>query len=185
MKALCTSLILILSLGLGACTTPAPLETGYPITYQQKMQAAHHWDVLAADVAQRLSTALSTQDPAGGTQVLNVKGAKCCTIFNYAFHEFLITHLLERGFGVSTVPNVGLPVEYQVQVVTHKERCISRPKADCVTGLTSEVIVNTSVTSGDRYLVRISDVYYISDNNRDQYLAQVAPPTRLMEVVGQ
>ncbi|MEE4380285.1 MAG: hypothetical protein V2J55_22590 [Candidatus Competibacteraceae bacterium] len=186
MKTLCASfLILIVSLGLGACTTPAPLETGYPRTYQQKMQAAHHWEVLATDVAQRLGAALSTQDPSGGKQILNVKGAKCCTVFNWAFHDFLITHLLEQGFGVSSDPNVGLPVEYQVQVVTHKDRCIRRPKVDCVTGLTSEVVVTTSVMSGDRYLVRMSDVYYISDNNSDQYLAQVAPPTRLMEVVGQ
>lgn len=226
MKTFYTSLILIASLGLGACASQVPLATTYPITYQQKMQAAHHWDVLAADVADRLSKALSTQDPSGGKQILNVQGAKCCTVFNYAFHEFLVTRLLEKGFGVSSSPNVGLPVTYQTQVVTHKDRGFIRPTPGLFTGLTAgvlvlrnlaksaspgpaaavglaavgldvgtgyitggvpdnEIIVTTSVMSGDRYLVRISDIYYVNDNNRDQYIAKAAPPTRLMEVVGQ
>ena len=38
---------------LGACA-PVPMPESYPLSYQKKMQAAHHWDLLAMHVAQRL-----------------------------------------------------------------------------------------------------------------------------------
>jgi hypothetical protein len=50
----------------------------------------------------------------------------------------------------------------------------------------NEIIVTTSVMSGDRYVARVRDIYYISDNNVGQYVARGPNPvtTRIMEVVG-
>ena len=50
----------------------------------------------------------------------------------------------------------------------------------------SEIIVTTSVMSSDRYAARLRDIYYISDNNVDQYVAKGPTPvtTRIVEVVG-
>jgi hypothetical protein len=52
----------------------------------------------------------------------------------------------------------------------------------------SEIIVTTSVMNGDRYVSRLRDIYYVSDNNVDQYIAKVPVPapvtTRMVEVVG-
>jgi hypothetical protein len=62
---------------------------------------------------------------------------------------------------------------------------------DVVTGYitdnpNNEIIVTTSVMSGDRYVARVRDIYYISDNNVGQYVARGPDPvtTRIVEVVG-
>ncbi len=62
---------------------------------------------------------------------------------------------------------------------------------DVVTGFitdqpNSEIIVTTSIMSGDRYVTRLRDIYYVSDNNVGQYIAKGPAPvtTRIMEVVG-
>ena len=48
------TLLLLVSMLLVSCTSQIPVPTNYPYTEQQKMQAAHHWDVLAADVVEQL-----------------------------------------------------------------------------------------------------------------------------------
>jgi hypothetical protein len=215
----------ILCLGLGACMSQVPVATTYPVTYQQKMQAAQHWDILAADVANRLHETLNgASNPQGRSMTLHVQRPQYDSSFGEAFHNLLITHLLERGFAMSEDPAAGLPVTYNIQVVTHKDRGFIRPAPGLFTALTgsvlvlrdianhhsgaaatmtgavlldvatgfitdqpnSEIIVTTSVMSGDRYAARLRDIYYVSDNNVDQYLTQGPPPvtTRMMEVVG-
>lgn len=237
MKALYTLPILMVFLGIGACASHVPVPTNYPQTYQQRMLTAHHWNVLADTVAQRLADALIGANPTGETVVLNVQGARCCTTFNQAFHDLLMTHLLQKGFGVTVDPNAGLPVKYQVQVITHEakglapylavptsgagaysgavvaqtpqmgfqdrsafyypDRATPYPHPTGATATAgpgspgmessnaiSEVIVTTSVVNGARLVTRLSDIYYISDGNRDQYLVKAPPATRRFEVTG-
>lgn len=225
--------LLILCLGLGACASQVPVATTYPVSYQRKMQAAEHWDILAADVANRLHDALLAGPVrASGRQcksaiALHVQPPQYNSEFGIAFHNLLITHLLEQGFLVSESPSDGCyEVTYGIQVVTHNDRGFIRPMPGLFTALTgsvlvlratgdnnpataamlgavgldvasgfltdnpnSEIIVTTSVMSGARYLTRLRDIYYISDNNVQQYIAQApAPPppvtTRIMDMVG-
>lgn len=50
----------------------------------------------------------------------------------------------------------------------------------------TELILTTTVTSGDRYLSSKTDVYYIEEDDGSLFAkAPPSPPTRLMEVVGQ
>lgn len=215
----------ILCLGLGACMSQVPIATTYPITFQKKMQAAQHWDVLAADVAIRLRDSLiGSGEPQGRPVALYVQQRQYDSEFGMAFHNLLITHLLEQGFVMSESPSGGLPVNYDIQVVTHNDRGFIRPTPGLFTALTgtvlvlrdvadsqsaaaatmlgavavdvgtgfitdnpnSEIIVTTSVMSGDRYVARLRDIYYVSDNNVDQYIAKGPAPvtTRMVEVVG-
>lgn len=218
--------LVILCLGLGACMSQVPVATTYPITFQKKMQAAQHWDILAADVANRLHDDLiGSGEPQQSRPVaLSVQHPRQDSEFGNAFHSLLITHLLERGFIMSENPAGGLPVSYDIQVVTHNDRGFIRPTPGLFTALTgtvlvlrdisdthsaaaatmagavaldvasgfvtdnpnSEIIVTTSVMSGDRYVARLRDIYYISDNNVDQYIAKGPAPvtTRMVEVVG-
>ncbi len=216
--------LVILCLGLGACVSQVPVATTYPVTFQRKMQAAQHWDVLAADVANRLHDSLvGSGEQQGRPVALYVQQPRYNSDFGEAFHNLLITHLLERGFLVSESPAGGLPLTYDIQVVTHKDRGFIRPMPGLFTALTgsvlvlhatgdsnpataammgavgldvasgfitdnpnSEIIVTTSVMSGDRYVTRLRDIYYISDNNVGQYLAKGPAPvtTRMIEVVG-
>jgi len=202
-----------------------PVATTYPVNFQKKMQAAHHWDVLTADVAKRLrSNLIGSGEPQGRPVALNVQQPRYNSQFGIAFQNLLITHLLEQGFVMSENPSAGLPVSYDIQVVTHKDRGFIRPAPGLFTALTgtvlvlrdvsdthspaaatmlgavaldvasgfvtdtpnSEIIVTTSVMNGDRYVSRMRDIYYVSDNNVDQYIAKGPDPvtTRMMEVVG-
>ncbi len=215
----------ILCLGLGACMSQVPVATTYPVNFQKKMQAAHHWDVLTADVAKRLhDNLIGSGEPQSRPVALNVQQPRYDSQFGVAFHNLLVTHLLEQGFVMSENPAAGLPVSYDVQVVTHKDRGFIRPTPGLFTALTgtvlvlrdtsdtyspaaaamvgavaldvasgfvtdtpnSEIIVTTSVMNGDRYVSRLRDIYYVSDNNVDQYIAKGPAPvtTRMVEVVG-
>lgn len=215
-------LLATLCLGLGACMSQVPVATTYPVTFQKKMQAAQHWDILTEDVANRLYGSLI--GGSGRSVTLHVQQPKYDSGFGEAFHNLLITHLMERGFSITDNPATGLPLTYDVQVVSHNDRGFIRPMpgmftalagsvlvlrevashhtpaaawalgavgADIATGFitdqpNNEIIVTTSVKSGDRYVARLRDIYYISDNNVGQYIASGPPPvtTRMMEVVG-
>lgn len=224
--------LLILCLGLGACASQVPVATTYPVSFQRKMQAAEHWDILAADVANRLRDALlvgplpaSTQQPRYSI-ALHVQPPQYNSEFGVAFHNLLLTHLLEAGFLVSENPTDGCyEVTYGIQVVTHNDRGFIRPMPGLFTALTgsvlvihstadnnpatasmlgalgldvgtgfltdtpnSEIIITTSVMNGARYVTRLRDIYYVSDNNVDQYIAHVPTPapvtTRIVDVVG-
>jgi hypothetical protein len=75
---------------------------------------------------------------------------------------------MDRGFVVTDNPSTGVPVAAQVQVVV----------------LNDEIILTTSVTNGERYVTRLSDIYYIDNTRLGQYIAQAPSATRIMEVVG-
>jgi hypothetical protein len=158
------------------------------MSYQPKIQAAQHWDGVSDSMADRLQTALAPLGADGQPVILSVADTASKTPFDRAFHELLVTRLIQKGFGISRDPNVGLRMECDVQSVKHRERALdgAAPAWDLGAGpaTDSEVIVSASVMSGDRYLARISDIYYIDDNNQGQYLVQ-GPTTRVMEFVDQ
>jgi hypothetical protein len=173
MKALYTSLIVAFSVGLGACAAQVPSVEQRPLSVERKMWLAQHWEEIADQVTQRLATVLAASHSPEKPLVLYVKKPQAASTFNSALHDLLITHLLGQGFGVSDDPSEGLPVAYDVQVITHN---VPQPPPD------TEVLITTSVLSGDRYLARVSDIYFIPNYNLAQYLAQA--PTVAMEVVG-
>jgi hypothetical protein len=199
------------------------MATTYPVTFQKKMQAAQHWDILTEDVANRLRDTLIGSGDQGRPISLYVQQPRYDSRFGEAFHNLLITHLMERGFSITENPASGLPLTYDVQVVSHNDRGFIRPMPGMFTALASsvfvlrsiadesstaawmagavgmdvvtgyitdnpnnEIIVTTSVMSGDRYVARVRDIYYISDNNVGQYVARGPDPvtTRIVEVVG-
>jgi len=181
MKILYASLV-TLCLGLGACTTPMPVETDYPLTYQRKMRSAHHWDVMAHDVANWLQSALI--DPHPGldkgrraqenlpTVTLYLEPPRYDSAAGAGFYDLLTTRLVERGFILTTNPSAGLPVSYDMQVV----------RSGLPETLKYEVIVNVSVMNAEDYLLRYSNVYYVGD--KSQYVAMQRSATRIIEVVG-
>lgn len=178
--------LVVLCLGLGACMSRIPVETSYPLTYQREMLAVHHWDVMAVDVANWLQSLLiGTSDEQGQAQprdarpiILNVQQPRYGSEASDVFHDLLVTQLVNRGFIIGTNPSDGLPVSYDIQVVTEPWMIMETNN--------SEVVINASVMSGDRYLGRFSDVYYIPYINNSLYIAKGPAPvtTRIMEVVG-
>jgi len=60
-KPLAFGFILISTFLLNACShSPVPLAESYPFSKQKRMQAAHHWDILAQHTATRIQASLPT-----------------------------------------------------------------------------------------------------------------------------
>ncbi len=174
--------LLLATLGLNACVSFVPVPQAYPPTFQNKMQAAHHWDVAASSIAQRLKAATSGLE--GGRQLVLYLRRPPQGGFEQAFYDLLVTHLLAQGFGITDNPGAGLLTEYRAQIVPVSEDAFERAIApEHPPFPTHEAIITVAIKRGDRYLTSVNDIYYISDYQYAQYIA--GGPTRFMEVVGQ
>jgi len=127
MKGYTLLTIVLLTLVAGCTYRPIPVATSYPITGQQKMQAAHHWDVLAEHIAGRLKNALDLTFADGAiTPAIYIRLTKEHEEYEFgqAFHSLLRSRLVQRG--VNVVTNTEYPdtliLDYDVQVVHHKDR---------------------------------------------------------------
>lgn len=187
------------------------MPVAFQYTTQQKMQAAHHWDVLANDVANEINSELIKQDFL--EEPVFVKhacgepdncGNGTSTPFDEGFNDLLVTQLV--NFGVPTLveeDETGLVVDYRIQVLYHRKGYLQLAPGTLTT-LTSavivlhnapwkvqtfvsavvndifgtmmvvndkyEVIVSTSIKKDNKYLMRKSDIYYISDPDFWHYL---------------
>ena len=142
-------LVLLVALALAACAkTTAPTDH-FNLT-SPKLEAAHHWQVLAKDVAWRindglirfdmLDTPLSVKPTCGDDN--HVCGKDETSPFNEAFHDLLVTELVTLGVPVR--PRAGddtLVVGYKVQTVRHDAFRLTRPAPGAITALTAAVMV--------------------------------------------
>jgi hypothetical protein len=121
MKALCGVLFVVL---LAACAQ-VPKPATYPYSFQQKMQAAHHWNVLAHEIAGGVTASLR------GGSVSSVEAVYVQSDdrspFGRAFRTFLITELTKQGIAVSGNPNTLLQIDWAVQLVAHGANRINPP----------------------------------------------------------
>lgn len=96
----------------------APIATTYPLTHQQKMQAAHHWDVLAQHQARLIAGNERLRN-----QPIYINGSEgIATPFSEAFDALLTSQLVNLGAHVTTRSNPAIQLRYRVQVVEHKDR---------------------------------------------------------------
>lgn len=130
------------SLALTGCfnvnTSQAPIATTYPYSEQQKMQAAHHWDVLAAHQAEQM---LASDRLSGRTLYIADPGAN--SPFNEAFNSLLTSQLVSRNGNVTLSENNALKVTYKVQVVEHNDRGYTRAPQGAMTALAAGIAVAT------------------------------------------
>ena len=141
------SILLIIFFVAGCTRIPQPASYAY--NEQQKMQASHHWDVLASDVANQVNNQLIRSDYIDkAVFVKNSCGsdAEPCergqtTQFNEAFRDLLVTRLV--GFGVPTSAEkqvADIQIDYKVQVVYHASDRFTIPTGS-LTALTALVLV--------------------------------------------
>ena len=110
----------------------APVATTYDTTKQHKMQAAHHWDVLAEyeteNILQRIkdeSKPIYVEPPAPGA-----------SDFARAYHDMLQEHLVRKCAVVVTKPVFGgVKVSYTTQVLSHNDRGYVAPAPGTYTAL--------------------------------------------------
>lgn len=197
----------------GCAQVPKPAS--YKLTYQQKMQAAQHWDLLAKDVAEKVATAQDGQS-AGAVYVKPVSG-----VFGTTLTSLVKTELVGRGVALASAPDSAATLDIEVQLVEHRAKWPHRYNRtqpgfwtaiatgaryakdmtlnvlipagvglDALSGSATtlthhEVVVTSSLQKDGHYLMRQANMYYINDADRGQY-AQVTPATsKALDVVAQ
>lgn len=145
------SLFLILS-GVILCLVPAcirlPQPQGFFYSEQRKMQAAHHWNVLANDVANRINAELIQQnylDAAVHVRHSCGRSAGCGAgdtfPFDEGFNDLLTTQLVNFGVKTLVKEEDGLIVDYKVQVIQHRANRRQWPQPGMLTALTAGILV--------------------------------------------
>jgi len=130
-KLLLTALLSVFFVGCASKNLDYPRATTFPYSTQQKMQAAAHWNILAANEAKLISSKLSgsplihiscKSSGCGGNSVNN-------SPFAEAYREFLTSHLVNNGASVAIQKESGAyNLEYHVQVITHNDRDVLAPR---------------------------------------------------------
>lgn len=119
-KKICVSILVVL---IGGCSSSqVPYTQNHPVSYQKVARATSHWDILADDVAAQTAAAIGIQ------KAIYVAVPKEATDFNRAFHNFLITRMVNKGIPVSNQKIGAIEVQYEAQVVRHNsERRAYKP----------------------------------------------------------
>jgi len=218
-KCTLTTLLLLASISAISCTTQIPVATNYEYTEQQKMQAAHHWDVLAADVVEQLnqSQKICSDTPIYVVPKFYVPNEEDTTIFTTtkpltptaesdrfvtipfkrAYQNYLISELVNAGYNiVDNADAAVLQMIFDIQLVKHADRPVR--SADVVSkigrvlagsadgayvGIEAsryEVVITTSVKSGEVYVTSHTGTYYV---NTPLWDSNYAMQGKIMEVV--
>ena len=138
----------------GCSRIPEPV--GYEYSTQEKMQAVHHWNVLANHLSSRINNELIRSDflnasvfvkeTCGDDKTPCEKGTT--SEFNEGFRDLLITELVGFGIPVSAVPDSeAITVNYKVQVVRHNTKRLRTVKPGVITSLTTAVAVAQNISS--------------------------------------
>ena len=185
-----------LALGVLACS---PTPVGHPMTAQTTMHTASHWQALAADTAKQITGLRDSaiNEAAGLAEIAGepftepnfaladsvsfyVEPLDPAMPFARAFHELLITNLVQNGANVVLHKEDAYVVHYAVQPVRHDNTDTVNLDAF------SEVMITVSLLDGGKLLMRRSQVYYVDDDEFFQYLATVPPlPISRYDSVGQ
>ncbi|MBM9535846.1 hypothetical protein [Desulfobulbus alkaliphilus] len=112
------------------------------------MQAAHHWNVLANDVASRINSELIRQNYIDTAVYVrhscsapDACGPGDTFPFDEGFNDLLTTQLV--NFGVKTLvrEDDGLIVDYKVQLIQHRANRRQWPQPGVLTALTAGILV--------------------------------------------
>ncbi|MBU2548730.1 MAG: hypothetical protein KKB20_09990 [Proteobacteria bacterium] len=133
---------LVIAAFLLASCSQVPKPTSYPVNFQKKMQAVHHWDVLAAELAVEIKRTLEENAYVGDTPVY-VRTKEPST-FSKVFNPLLEAQLMKHGLRVSETGENALWVDYEILLVKHRSdrQASSRRVTPGVMGLAGAMIIN-------------------------------------------
>ena len=134
-----TSVFAIALIFLCSCSN-VPKPASYPLSFQQKMQAVHHWDVLADDVAKDVKLALQKEkekDPTLRDEQIYLEPCKG-SAFGEVFDTLLITQLVNQKGPTKNESNQkiklttknennSLKLTYGTQIVKHRAKRFTSP----------------------------------------------------------
>lgn len=98
-----------------------PKVAKYPVSYQEKMQSVHHWDVLAADIAKEIKLSLQASVPPGEEKIyLKPHTKNRQSVFSEIFDTLLATQLFRQEIKLTTDEESYVKMKYKTQMVKHK-----------------------------------------------------------------
>jgi len=109
--------LLLLALTLSGCSSPVPVARNFSADMQYKVRSIHHWDIIAADVANQTLSTLH-DDRLMGRDVY-VQRLDQDVPFLHGFRNYLITHLVNGGASAVDSPAGALEINYDTQLVWH------------------------------------------------------------------
>jgi hypothetical protein len=148
MQSFATSILVFFLLC--GCTSRIPEPVSYHYSQQKKMQASAHWEVLAADVANRINNQLILTDNVDkavfvketcGDEAISCQPNETSS-FNEAFRDLLITNLFGYGVPTNSRPDEKtIAIRYKVQIVHHNTDRIRTLQPGILTSLSAAVMV--------------------------------------------
>lgn len=130
--------LLVLALAVSGCASQVPHAERFPPSSQLMPKASKHWETMADDIARQSKSSL--ERVADRSAPVYVARSPEQTVFSRAFHEFLVTRLVQHGIAVSQRPQGAVRLEYQSQLVRHgSERHVYYPGS--ITALTGGLLV--------------------------------------------
>ncbi len=139
-----------------SCKGRIPEPINHEYSTQRKIEAAHHWDVLAYDVANRINQHLLSHDyletPVYVKQTCGDEDRPCgpheTSSFNEAFRDLLITELVNIGVPVAqNGSDETITVHYKVQLVYHRAKRLRTINPGLITSLTTGIMVLRNIPS--------------------------------------
>lgn len=143
-------ILICAALLLSSCTSGIPEPVSFPYSQQQKMQASHHWQVLALDLADRINNELILTDnietavfvnPTCGDESQPCKPNQASS-FNKAFRDLLITNLVDYGIPThKQFKEDAIGIEYKVQIVHHTTHRVRTLQPGLLTAISAAIVV--------------------------------------------
>lgn len=143
--------LLLLTVVLAFCScSRIPEPIGYSYSTQEKMQAAHHWNILAKDLSNKINNELIRSDfletPIFVKETCGNDFEPCqegeTTEFDEGFRDLLITDLVNYGIPTSSIPDrEAITVNYKVQSVYHSSNRVRTFRPGALTALTAFITV--------------------------------------------
>ena len=171
-----------------SCSSRMPEPIAYPYSQQKKIEASAHWEMLAADLANRINNELILTDNINKAvfvkETCGDENNACkpyeTSSFNEAFRDLLTTNLFEYGIPTRSHPNEDtIEVRYKIQLIHHTSDTVVSLQSGLQTSH-YEIIITTSMKTDDRYLFRSSNIYYINDKDFYHYLESLPQTKTIM-----
>ncbi|MDX8390389.1 MAG: hypothetical protein R8M38_07845 [Mariprofundaceae bacterium] len=132
-------MITIFTLALTGCSlnkAQVPQPETYHVSHQQKMQAGHHWRILAEQEAKGIAAGIAKD----ATLFVQIEVENSDSPFRRAYENLLISSLVELGVIVmSNNEEASVKITSHVQVLRHQNRGYLAPPSGSYTALASGI----------------------------------------------
>lgn len=166
------------------CASPVPVAQNFPRSYQKVARTAHHWDVVARDVAMQTGKMVSASRQLQARDLYVPVGERN-SFFDSTFREFLVDHMVNSGMQVLACPPGPAPagfeqapavtVHYDTRVVRHEE--MPRYQPGLMTALATGIYAMHGVAKLDNGDARVVGAI-AGIAGVDAWLAQMPDETR-------